>query len=188
MAATRGLRADQHYSSAMTVLTFTPVTDEVTANAWLQVHNQIIPSAPLTFEQVSTRSKVYCLDLARLADVVVGCSTVRPAADHDPVTVIVRILPAFRRRGLGSDFLLHALAHAQELEAVNIQTIVLASNLAGLEFALRRGFVETERYTLDGGAVPFVHLAISLVDALSPVDRGEKVEADNEGLGDTKNM
>jgi GNAT superfamily N-acetyltransferase len=150
----------------MTAFSFTRVSDELTINAWLQVHNEIIPSDPLTFEQVASRSKDYALDVASLAEVVVGCSTVRAAADNDPVTVIVRILPAYRGRGLGSDFLVHALAHAQDLGAVDIQTIVLASNSEGLEFARRRGFVETERYTLDGDTVPFIHLATSLDDAL----------------------
>ena len=82
----------------MTALTFTRVTDELTATAWLQVHNKIVPSDPLTLEQLASRSTAYALDLANLHGAVVGCSTVRPATDDDPVTVIVRVLPAFRRR------------------------------------------------------------------------------------------
>jgi GNAT superfamily N-acetyltransferase len=153
---------NRHYVRVETGLSFIRVADELTAGAWLLIHNEIIASAPLTLEEVVSRSKLNALDLASLDGVVVGCSTVRPAADHDPVTVIVRILPAFRRRGLGSDFLVHALAHAREVGALDVQTIVLASNSDGLEFALRRGFVETERYTLDGDTVPFIHLATSL--------------------------
>ena len=41
----------------MTVLTFTRVTDEVTADAWRQIHNETIPSDPLTRDQVASRSK-----------------------------------------------------------------------------------------------------------------------------------
>lgn len=149
----------------MPTLSFTRVTDEQTATAWQQVHNQIIPNDPLTLEQVARRSETFALELASLDDMVVGCSTVRPAADDEPVTVIVRILPAFRRRGFGSALLAHALAHVRDLDAVSIQTIVLASNPDGLEFALRRGFVETDRYTLEGDTVPYVHLAASLDDA-----------------------
>ena len=148
----------------MSVLSFARVTDEQAARAWQQVHNEIIPTDPLTLDQVVARSTAYVLDLASLGEQVVGCSTVRPVADGDPVTVIVRILPAFRRKGLGSAFLDHAVAQARELDADRIQTIVLASNTDGLEFALRREFVETERYTLDGDAVAYVHLATSLDD------------------------
>ena len=148
----------------MTVLTFTRVTDEVTADAWRQIHNEIIPSDPLTRDQVASRSKSNILDVAHLGSAIVGCATVRPETDEDPVTVIVRILPAFRRRGLGSEYLVHALAEAQALDAVEIATIVLATNHDGLAFALRRGFVETERYTLDGDTVPYIHLARPMED------------------------
>ena len=119
----------------MSDLTFTRVTDDLTADAWAQVHNQIIPSDPLTVAQVVERSKLYVLDLATIDGMTVGCSTVRPALGEEPVTVIVRILPTCRRRGLGS---------------------------ALLEFASRRGFVETDRYTLEGESVPYIHLASSM--------------------------
>ena len=150
----------------MTELVFAPVGDEESAAAWRQVHNEIIPGAPLSLEQVVERSRVYALDLALLDGVVVGCSTVRPATDEEPVTVIVRILPPYRRRGWGTAFLAHAVRRAQELGAVSIQTIVLASNTDGWDFALRHGFVETERYTLEGDTVPYVHLAAQLADVV----------------------
>ena len=148
----------------MSSLTFTRVADEVTARAWLQVHNEIIPTDPLSLEQAVRRSTVNALDVAHLGGTVVGCSTVRPANDEDQVTVIVRILPAFRRQGLGSEYLVHALAQARDLDAVDIQTIVLASNTEGLAFALHRGFVETERYYLPGATIPYIHLARPLTD------------------------
>ena len=138
-----------------------------TSPAWQQVHNEIIPSDPLTLEQTMSRSTVNVLEVAHLDGTVVGCSTVRPANNEDPVTVIVRILPAFRRQGLGSEYLVHAVSAARELDAVDIQTIVLASNSDGLEFALRRGFVETERYCLPGATVPYIHLARPLTDVPS---------------------
>ena len=149
----------------MVALTFTRVTDDVTADVWRQVHNEIIPSDPLTLDEVMSRSRRNSLDLAHLGNDVVGCSTVRPATEEDPVTVIVPVLHGFRRQGIGSAYLGHALAQAQELGAADIATIVLASNADGLAFALRRGFVETERYTLDGDTVAYVHLARPLRDA-----------------------
>lgn len=150
----------------MAALEFTPVGDERTADAWRQVHNEIITGAPLSLDQVVERSRTYALDLAVLDGVVVGCSTVRPATDDEPVTVIVRILPPYRRQGYGSAFLVHALQRAEELGAARIQTIVHASNTDGWEFAVRRAFVETDRYTLDGDTAPYVHLVASLDDLL----------------------
>ncbi len=152
----------------MSDLVFTRVADDQTADVWTQVHNQIIPSDPLTVAQVVERSAVYALDLAILDGTAVGCSTVRPVVDDQPVTVIVRILPTYRRRGLGTALLAHVLAQARAWEADHIQTIVHGSNVDGWEFAVRRGFVETDRYTLEGESVPYIHLATSLDDASTP--------------------
>lgn len=123
------------------------------------MHNAIIPTAALTLDEVLERAGRNQLDLAYVGDVLVGCSTVRPATDEEPVTVIVRILPEHRRQGLGSHYLVHALDVAAGLGAETVQTIVLESNVDGLEFAQHRGFVETERYVLDGEELAFVHLA-----------------------------
>ncbi len=40
-----------------------------------------------------------------------------------------------------------------------IGTVVLAANADGLEFALRRGFVETERCVLTGETAEWIELA-----------------------------
>jgi ribosomal protein S18 acetylase RimI-like enzyme len=75
--------------------------------------------------------------------------------------VIVRILPQHRRRGLGSAYLEHELAEARVLEPQRIETVVLASNADGMAFALARGFVEVDRYLLDGDTIPFVDLRLA---------------------------
>ena len=76
--------------------------------------------------------------------------------------MIVRILPEHRRRGLGSAYLDRVLADARALGPEHIETVVLASNEDGLAFALARGFVEVERYLLEGDAIPFVDLRLDL--------------------------
>lgn len=123
------------------------------------MHNAIIPTAALTLDEVLERAGRNHLDVAYSGDALVGCATVRPATDDEPVTVIVRILPEHRRHGLGSRYLVHALDVAVGLGAATVQTIVLESNVDGLEFAQHRGFVETERYVLDGDELAYVHLA-----------------------------
>ncbi len=42
-----------------------------------------------------------------------------------------------------------------------VETVVLASNEEGLRFAERHGFVEIDRYTLDGDTTPFVDLRLT---------------------------
>jgi GNAT superfamily N-acetyltransferase len=89
----------------------------------------------------------------------VGCATVRPpAGESGTATVIVRILEPFRRRGLGTAYLDAALADARGLGPSRIETVVLETNADGLEFAVKRGFVEHDRYVVDGQTVPFVDL------------------------------
>ncbi|MFG2998898.1 GNAT family N-acetyltransferase [Streptomyces sp. NPDC048340] len=97
----------------------------------------------------------------RVGDALVGCTTVRPPAD-DPTaaTVIARVLPGHRGRGLGGALYAHGLEQARALGATVIETVVLASNTEGLHFARRRGFAEVDRYVLPGHTVAFVDLRL----------------------------
>ncbi|MEV8536823.1 GNAT family N-acetyltransferase [Streptomyces sp. NPDC051211] len=128
---------------------------------WQYVHNLIIPADPLSLEDVRERSGRNHLEVAYLGDTLVGCSTVRPPAE-DPATatVIARILPDHRGRGLGTKLYEHNLAKARELGATTVETVVLGSNPEGLRFAAAHGFVETERYFLEeGDTVPWYTLS-----------------------------
>ena len=134
--------------------------------AWRRVHNEIIPTAPLTRVEVVERAERNHLTVAHVGDTPVGCGTVRPpVGESRTVTVIVRILEPFRRRGLGTAYLDVALEDARSLEADRIETVVLETNADGLTFARRHGFVEHDRYVVEGQTVPFVdlHLAESNV-------------------------
>jgi GNAT superfamily N-acetyltransferase len=130
---------------------------------WRHVHNLIIPTAPLSLAEVRERSGRYRLDVAYLGDAVVGCMTVRPPSPDTPaVTVIARVLPAHRSAGIGTRLWELGLAEARLTGADTVETIVLASNVDGLRFALARGFVEVERYLLPDDTIPFVTLRAAL--------------------------
>jgi GNAT superfamily N-acetyltransferase len=129
---------------------------------WRAIHNAVIPTAPLSPEEVAERAGRNRLTLGYSTGQLVGNATVRPPRGSDGVaTVIVRVLPEHRRRGLGSAYLLAELDHARALGATRIDTVVLASNADGLAFARARGFVEHDRYLLDGDTVPFVDLHLA---------------------------
>ena len=128
---------------------------------WRAIHNAIIPTAPLSAEEVAERATRNRLTLAYDGDVLVGNATVRPPDENGTATVIVRVLPELRRRGHGSAYLAHELDHARTLVPDRIETVVLASNTEGLAFALARGFVEVDRYVLEGDTIPFVDLRLS---------------------------
>lgn len=128
---------------------------------WRHVHNAVVPPAAMSLDEARERLGRYRLENAYLGDVLVGCSTVRPpAGDGAVATVIARVLPEYRRRGFGTALYERGLAHARVLGARGVETCVLAANEEGLRFAGRQGFVETERYVLDGESQEWVDLRL----------------------------
>jgi GNAT superfamily N-acetyltransferase len=135
----------------MTDLRIEPVDvdDETALRDWRHVHNLIVPPAAMSLDEVRERSVRNRLENAYLGDVLVGCSTVRPP-EGGVATVIARVLPEFRRRGHGAALYENGLTRARALGAGSVETVVLAANADGARFAEAWGFVETERYVLDG--------------------------------------
>lgn len=137
-----------------------PHSDAALAD-WQRVHNEIIPTAVLSLEDVRERAGRNHLEVAYLGDTPVGCTTVRPPEGEEAAaTVIARVLPGYRGRGFGAELYARGLGTARETGAGVVETVVLASNEAGLRFAERQGFVEVERYVLPGDTIPFVTLRL----------------------------
>lgn len=141
---------------------------EATAHLWGEIHNRIIPADPLSDADVLERMGRNQLTLAYDGDVVVGNATLRPpTAGSQTVTVIVRVLPEHRGRGYGTEYAHRILARAAVLEPDRVETVVLAANQDGLRFAVRLGFVEHDRYTLDGDTAEWVDLHLRTAPASS---------------------
>ncbi|MFF5787927.1 GNAT family N-acetyltransferase [Streptomyces sp. NPDC012693] len=135
---------------------------DATLKDWQYAHNMIIPTHSLSLDEVRERAQRNHLEIAYLDDDLVGCSTVRPPTDETPAaTVIARVLAAHRKRGFGEELYVRGLDRARQLGAEVIETVVLSSNEDGLRFALRHGFVETERYLLPGDTIPWIDLRLS---------------------------
>jgi GNAT superfamily N-acetyltransferase len=140
---------------------FVEVGGEQTHLDWQRIHNEIIPPDPLTLDEVRERSGRNRLELAYLGDEAIGNSTVRRPTDESGAMVIARVLPAYRRRGIGSRLYERGFEAARRwADDRPLETVVLASNEDGLAFALARGFVEVERYTLPGATIPYVALEL----------------------------
>lgn len=80
--------------------------------------------------------------------------------DEAVATVIARVLPDYRGRGFGTALYEKGLDHARVLGARVIETCVLAVNGDGVRFALARGFVEVDRYVLDGESDEWIDLRL----------------------------
>ncbi|MCU7722614.1 GNAT family N-acetyltransferase [Actinoplanes sp. KI2] len=133
--------------------------DSEALDDWRRIHNEIIPTAPLSAAEVEERAGRNHLEVAYLGALAVGCATVR-APEDDACVVIARVLPEHRRRGFGELIYRRALGRARESGARHIDTVVLASNEDGLRFARKHGFVEIDRYLLPGDVIPFVDLRL----------------------------
>jgi N-acetylglutamate synthase-like GNAT family acetyltransferase len=146
----------------MAELRIVPVTDDATVLDWQRVHNEIIPTAPLSVDDIRERTTRNVLEVAYDGDVLVGCSTVRPPSeDTEAVTVIARILPEHRRQGYGETLYQHCLANSRELGGKGVETHILATNEEGLRFAESHGFTEVETYLLPGDTIPFIELHLA---------------------------
>ncbi|MET7398949.1 GNAT family N-acetyltransferase [Dactylosporangium sp. NPDC005572] len=140
----------------MSELRILAVSDGPAADDWRHVHNVIIPADALSADEVRERIGRNRLHVAYRGDTLVGCTTVRPGTT---ATVIVRVLPEYRRQGIGRQLHAMALAEARSLAAERIETVVWASNVDGLRFAAAHGYVdEVDRYLPDGEDVPYVTL------------------------------
>jgi len=143
-------------------LRIVPVQDDATVLDWQRVHNEIIPTAPLSVDDIRERTTRNVLEVAYDGDVLVGCSTVRPPSeDTEAVTVIARILPEHRRQGYGETLYQHCLANSRELGGKGVETHILATNEEGLRFAESHGFTEVETYLLPGDTIPFIELHLA---------------------------
>jgi hypothetical protein len=77
------------------------VVSESTISEWQNVHNRVIPDAPLTVEEIRERLGRSFLTVACAGNDVNGCTTVRHADDEGNMTVIARAIAEYRRRGYG---------------------------------------------------------------------------------------
>jgi len=146
----------------MNDLRIEPVDGAVMLEEWRHVHNVVVPPAAMSPEDARERVGRNRMENAYLGEVLVGCSTVRPPVGEGAVaTVIARVLPEYRGRGFGRVVYERALAHARVLGAEVIETCVLAANRDGLRFAERFGFVEVDRYVLDGESDEWVDLRLA---------------------------
>src|SRR3954454_18251889 len=139
---------------------FVQVDDAQSVRDWQRIHNEIIEPDPLTLDEVRERSGRHHLELAYSgssgARRAVGNSTARRPTEESGAMVIARVLPAHRRNGIGTRLYERALEVARGwADDRPFETVVLASNEDGLAFALARGFVEVDGYTLPGAEIPY---------------------------------
>ena len=112
--------------------------------AWCEVWNAITPREPITVAEVERRITRQPERLYLIADdIAAGC--VAPTDSAGRIYVGVRVLPAERRRGVGSSLFELVVDHARSLEPEWLSTQVSGADPESIAWAERRGFEEYGR-------------------------------------------
>jgi mycothiol synthase len=114
---------------------------------WCDVWTAITPREPITVEEIEGRleRQPWRLYLVAEEDDFVGIGFVGPTDSPGRIAVTVRVLPNWRRRGLGSQLYEQALDHAREQGPEWLSGQVSGADLDALAWAERRGFEEYGR-------------------------------------------
>lgn len=116
-----------------------PVSSEEELQAWVDVKNAVVPHEPTSVEELRPDEEGRLLLLARLDGVVVACGIARRSSFDGRGFVAVRVLPAFRRRGIGTT-VMHALCdHVRTLGRHELMFLVDAADHGSIAFADRFG-------------------------------------------------
>lgn len=115
---------------------------------WCEVWSAITPREPVSVDDVTRRlarepERLYLVALHR--EEVVGAGFAGKSQSLERTAVATRVLPAHRRRGIGSELLERALAYARELGPRRASSMVSEDDTASLAWAERRGFEEYGR-------------------------------------------
>lgn len=116
--------------------------------AMCRVWATITPREPMTAEQLERRKerqpeRLYLV--AEQEERVVGLGIVAPSDSPGRVFVGVRVLPEFRKRGIGSAVYERLAAHARVQEPDALSTMVSEGDPESIAWAERRGFEEYAR-------------------------------------------
>jgi mycothiol synthase len=114
---------------------------------WCDVWTAITPREPITLEEIKERleRQPWRLYLVAEEDGFVGLGFVGPTDSPGRIAVTVRVLPEWRRRGLGSQLYEQVLDHAREQGPEWLSGHVSGADPDALAWAERRGFEEYGR-------------------------------------------
>ena len=113
---------------------------------WVEIKNAVMPNEPLSVEELRLYDRPgRLLLLAELDGAPVGCATASPSSFDGCCFFGPRVLPTARRRGVGTELLRAASAHARELGRGELSAHAEVGDEAALAFAARYDFVEVDR-------------------------------------------
>jgi GNAT superfamily N-acetyltransferase len=152
------------------------VDSDADLEAWVAVKNAVVPNEPTTAAQVrNSNEEGRILLLAEEDGVVRGCAIAGLSNFGGKAFIAVRVLPEFRRRGLGRALFDVCAAHARSLGRDGVNAFVYADEPHSIAFAESLGLADVD-YQLE---------QVRAIGAEPPVDSDVGVRAlgeDREAL------
>jgi len=152
-----------------------PVVSGADLDAWARLKSAIVPNEPVTAEQIqATDQEGRILLLAEVEGALAGCGIAARSHFAGRGFVAPRVLPEFRRRGIGTALLLALADHVRSLGREELISFVYAGEPDSVAFA-ERFQQEVVDYQLE---------QIRLIGAEEPVAPPEGIEI--VALGDRR--
>lgn len=121
------------------------VQTEADLEAWVEVRNLVVPNEPTTVAQTrSSATDDRKLLLAEVDGVVAGCALAGLSNFGGKAFIAVRVLPEFRRRGIGRALVQACAAHARSLGRDGVNCFVYADEPHSIAFAESYGLANVD--------------------------------------------
>jgi GNAT superfamily N-acetyltransferase len=136
------------------------VESEADLEAWVAVKNAVVPNEPVTAQQVrNSNEEGRILLLSGERGVITGCAIAAPSSFGGKAFIAVRVLPEFRRRGIGRALFDVCTEHARSLGHDGVNAFVYAEEPHSIAFAESLGLVgvdyQLEQVRAIGDEQPF---------------------------------
>jgi GNAT superfamily N-acetyltransferase len=121
------------------------VASEADLEAWVDVKNAVVPNEPTNVEQMNAAAtETRTLLLAHADGRAAGCAIVDLSNFGGEAFMAVRVLPEFRRRGIGRALAEEAAQHARALGRDGVNCFVYADEPHSIAFAESYGLANVD--------------------------------------------
>jgi GNAT superfamily N-acetyltransferase len=113
------------------------VETDAELGAWAELKSAVVPNEPVTVEQLRAAEPGRLLLLAELDGRLAGCGIASPSNFGGRVFLAARVLPEFRRRGVGRALVAALAEHGRSLGRTGVNAFVYADEPHSIAFAER---------------------------------------------------
>jgi GNAT superfamily N-acetyltransferase len=120
------------------------VETDAQLGAWAELKSAVVPNEPVTVEQLRAAEPGRLLLLAELDGRLAGCGIASPSNFGGRVFLAARVLPEFRRRGVGRALVAALAEHGRSLGRTGVNAFVYADEPHSIAFAVSLGLAEAD--------------------------------------------